>query len=593
MPLISSKKHLLLFLAFLVLGSAMQFFHSLDWVDRKILDQQFALLRKHRPQPLANDVVIVGIDEKTFATFKEPFALWHPHLGKFLRAMALARPSTLGLDIVLPKHSYHFLLPQYDQSLLLGLIAIKPVAPVFLAQNMDPEGNLNQIFAPYISIAGKDSLASVMVCLDEDGAARRLDHSSCPQLEQFPTMSGKMAHQIGIQRKQTGLIDFSVGAPFSYVPFIEVLEWFDQHNEQQLTALFRNKPVLLGVILPYEDRLTMPVALLRDEPAARAVPGVLLHAQALRSLMAQGMILPFPQYYLVCLAGCAALFWFGGNGLKKGSAFAIFPFVMLGFSFWLLGKGLHFPVAGIIGSGALAFTSRLSLDAILQIREKRFLRDTFSSYVSPHILKEIVAGRLSQNLGGTRRKVCVLFSDIRNFTTRSEGLPPEDLISLLNEYFTEMTQAIHNHEGTVDKFIGDGMMAFFGAPNDLDFPETNAIQAAQEMLTRLQLVNASLQSRGIEPIDIGIGLHAGDVIIGHVGSASRHEYTAIGDVVNTASRLEGLTKELKYPIICSAQVAKVVKYKHGLTDLGEHAVKGHSAVHVYGCNPAANIEGGL
>lgn len=136
-------------------------------------------------------------------------------------------------------------------------------------------------------------------------------------------------------------------------------------------------------------------------------------------------------------------------------------------------------------------------------------------------------------------------------------------------------------------------MAFFGAPNDLDCPETNAIQAAQEMLTRLQLVNASLQSRSIEPIDIGIGLHAGEVIIGHVGSASRHEYTAIGDVVNTASRLEGLTKELKYPIICSAQVAKVVKYAYGLTDLGEHAVKGHSAVHVYGCNPAANIEGGL
>lgn len=582
---IKSKNHLLLFLAFLALGSALQFSHALDWVDRKILDQQFELFRQYRPQPLNNDVVIVGIDEKTFATFKEPFALWHPHLGKFLRAMALARPSALGLDIVLPKHSYHFLLPQYDQSLLLGLIAIKPAAPVFLAQNMDPEGNLNQIFAPYISIAGKNSLASVMVCLDDDGIARRLDPSSCPQLAQFPTMSGKMASQIGVQRENTGLIDFAVGASFDYVPFVEVLDWLDQNNEQQLAALFRDKPVLLGVILPYEDRLTMPVALLRDEPATRAVPGVLLHAQALRSLMAQGMIHPVPQYYLFLLAGCAALFWFGGNGFKKGSAFTMFPLVMLSVSFWLLGKNLYFPVSSIIGSGALAFASRLSLDTILQIREKRFIRDAFSSYVSPHILQEIVAGRLSQNLGGTRRKVCVLFSDIRNFTTRSEGLSPEALIGLLNEYFSEMTQAIHNHEGTVDKFIGDGMMAFFGAPNDLDCPEINAIRAAQEMLARLKLVNSSLQSRGIEPITIGIGLHAGEVVIGHVGSATRHEYTAIGDVVNTASRLEGLTKELKYPIICSALVAKVVGYTHELTDLGDHAVKGHSAVHVYGCNP--------
>lgn len=581
---LTRKKNILLFLTFLVLGFALQFSRSVDGIDRKILDQQFELFRKYCPKPLANDVVIVGIDEKAFSTFREPFALWHPHLGKFLHAMAMAKPSVLGMDILLPKQSYHFLLPQYDQSLLQGLMAIRPVTPVFLGQNMDPGGNINRIFPPYISIAGKDSLASVMVCLDDDGIARRFDPSLCPQLAQLPTISDKMACQLGVQGGSNGLIDFSVGGSFGYVPFVDVLDWFDQHNEQQLAAIFRNKPVLLGVVLPYEDRLTIPVPLLREEPAAHSVPGVLLHAQALRSLITHGMIYPLSQQYLFCLVGCGAMFWFGRSGWGKGVLFAFSPLVLLGVSSWMLWKSVHFPVAGIIGSGTLAFTSRLGLDVILQIREKRFIRAAFSSYVSPQILKEIVDGRLSQDLGGTRKKICVLFSDIRNFTARSEGQSPEEVIALLNEYFAEMTQAIHNHEGTVDKFIGDGMMAFFGAPNALECPQRNALNAAQEMLARLSLLNANLESRSIEPLSIGIGLHAGEVIIGHVGSATRHEYTAIGDVVNTASRLEGLTKELQYPIICSANVAEAVEYAHGLIDLGVHPVKGHSAIHVYGWN---------
>lgn len=585
---LSRKNSGLLFLTLLLLGAAFQYLGYADWADSKILDRQFQLLREFRPQPVSNDVVIVGIDEKTFKAFREPFALWHPHLGKFLRAMALAKPSVLGMDIVLPEHSYHFLIPQYDQTLLQGLMAARMVAPVFLAQTTDEKGQLRHIFPPYISVAGKDNVASVMVCLDNDGIARRFDSVTCPLLAQQPTLAEKMAQHVGAQGASQGLVDFSLGAPFSYVSFIDVLDLFDRQDEQQLTAIFRNKPVLLGVTLPFLDRLAMPVPLLLDEPMNSRIPGVLLHAQAFRSLISHGMVRSLPQAYLLILAACSALFWFGRNGWAKGTLITLFPVVLGGLSLWLLGKGLYFPVAGIMGIGLLAFASRLGLDTFLQIREKRFIRDAFSSYVSPQILKEIMDGRLSQSLGGTRKKVCVLFSDIRNFTSRSEGQSPEEVISLLNEYFSEMTQAIHNHDGTVDKFIGDGMMAFFGAPLSLECPERNAMNAAKEMMGRLQHVNKKLQARGIDPIQIGIGLNAGDVVIGHVGSVTRHEYTAIGDVVNTASRLEGLTKELKYAVVCSTSVAEAVHYEDGLADLGEHAVKGRSAVHVYGWNPSVS-----
>ncbi len=224
-------------------------------------------------------------------------------------------------------------------------------------------------------------------------------------------------------------------------------------------------------------------------------------------------------------------------------------------------------------------------EMLIHIREKRFIRNAFSSYVSPQILKEIIAGNLSQELGGTRKNVCVLFSDIRNFTAYCENRPPEEVISLLNEYFSEMTSAIHKHGGTVDKFIGDGIMAFFGAPQPLACAERNALEAAQDMLVGLQRLNERLASRGIAAIRIGIGLNSGAVVIGHVGSATRHEYTAIGDVVNTASRIEGLTKELGYPVLCSRTVAESVNFSGGLADLGRHAIKGHTDIHVYGWKP--------
>jgi len=179
----------------------------------------------------------------------------------------------------------------------------------------------------------------------------------------------------------------------------------------------------------------------------------------------------------------------------------------------------------------------------------------------------------------------VLFSDIRSFTTRSESEPPEAIISLLNRYFNEMAAVIHSHGGTVDKFIGDGMMVFFGAPNHQDNPAQQAFDAAQKMLQRLDNLNLKLKEEGIEEIKIGIGIHLGEAVVGHVGSDTRHEYTVIGDTVNLAARLEGRTKELGYPIVCSASVAKVLDSSAKLISLGETPIKGRAAAEVFGWKP--------
>lgn len=582
---LNRKKILPLFLIPLAIGLLLAYSKAHTWVDLKILDWQFQVLREHYPRPVQNDVVVVGIDEGTYKALREPFALWHPHLGKFLRAMAQAKPAVLGMDIVLPDRSYHFLVPEYDQSLLQGLMATKSNTPLFLAQTVDENGKFRSIFPPYVSVAGIDSLASVMICLDEDGIARRFDKTTCPSLELSATLAEKMAAQMGSRQAGNGLVDFAVGDAFTYIPFTQVLAWFDQQDEQRLVSVFRNKPVLLGVTLPFLDRLTLPVPLLLEEPMNLRVPGVILHAQALRSLLSNGFIHPLSEISLLLMTAVASLFWFVRNSLIKSISFIAFSLALCAASLLLLWRGVYLPIAGILISGIIAFTGRMGWEMLIQIREKRFIRNAFSSYVSPQILKEIMSGNLSQELGGTSKNVCVLFSDIRNFTAYCENRSPQEVISLLNEYFSEMTSAIHKHGGTVDKFIGDGMMAFFGAPQSLECAERNALETAQDMLVNLQQLNEKLVTRGIAPIKIGIGLNSGAVVVGHVGSATRHEYTAIGDVVNTASRIEGLTKELQYPILCSSAVAKAVNFSGGLVDLGKHAIKGHTDIQVYGWKP--------
>lgn len=570
----------------LLVGIALNFLKVSDPLDRVILDRQFQLLREHHRQPVQNDVVIVGIDEATFAAFREPLALWHPHLGKLFKALALGKPSLVGVDVVLPERSYHFLIPYYDQSLLQGLAQLKSQSPVLLARTVDGDGNLRKIFPPYVSVAGSDSLASVMVCLDSDGVARRFEENLCEENFTVKTLAGKMAELQGLGQKEwKGLIDFSVGDAFSYVPFLDVLSWYEKGDINKIQQTFAGKPVLVGVIMPYTDRLSFPVPLAAWEPMQTKLPGILFHAQVYRSMQMHGMIQEVPKTVVLALTLVAALFWFGRPGWLKSGLFSVFLIGIPAFSVLQLWQSHYLPVGGILFSGLIAFVGRLAYEAVIQMRERRMLRGTFGSYVSPQILQEIMNGNIKPGLGGEHKRLCVLFADIRNFTTRSEQLPAEEVIKLLNGYFTEMTAAIHKHGGTVDKFIGDGIMAFFGAPQMLECPERNALEAAQEMLLRLEKYNLKLLALNQEPIRIGIGLHVGDVIVGNVGSETRNEYTAIGDVVNTSSRLEGITKTLGYPIVCSATVADAVGHAGGMVDLGEQAIKGHTDIRVYGWNP--------
>ncbi|HEY0368787.1 MAG TPA: adenylate/guanylate cyclase domain-containing protein [Chthoniobacterales bacterium] len=210
------------------------------------------------------------------------------------------------------------------------------------------------------------------------------------------------------------------------------------------------------------------------------------------------------------------------------------------------------------------------------LAERDRVRDLLGKVVSAEVATELL--RKEVVLGGEEREVTILFSDLRNFTAMSERLGPHEILALLNRYFTRMSGIIEKHGGVIDKYVGDALMALFGAPLTTPRDADHALLAAIEMSDALDELNREWAERGLRPIDLGIGINTDVVVAGNMGSATRLNYTVIGDGVNLASRLEGLTKTPEYAtrIIVSASTLAKATGSYRTRRLGEVAVKGKS-----------------
>ena len=228
-----------------------------------------------------------------------------------------------------------------------------------------------------------------------------------------------------------------------------------------------------------------------------------------------------------------------------------------------------------VGVGAVA-------DGMLTLAEKNRFKQSFSGSVSPAVLQEMLAGNLSAGISAKTAEVCVLFSDIRGFTGISESLSPEAVTSLLTRYFDRMVGSVHRFDGTMDKFMGDGMMVLFGAPRSFADPCGSAVRCAVDMLLELRKLNEEFADAGLPPVEIGIGINYGKVVVGNIGSTERHNYSAIGDAVNVASRIEGLTKRLGTPIVLTDQVRAHLPDGFDMIDFGEQVLRGHSSIRIWG-----------
>lgn len=208
------------------------------------------------------------------------------------------------------------------------------------------------------------------------------------------------------------------------------------------------------------------------------------------------------------------------------------------------------------------------------LKERDNLRTTFGKYMTESVVEHLLAGKVA--LGGESITVTILFTDIRSFTSISEKMDAQALVGLLNEYFTEMVGIVMQHDGVVDKYIGDAIMAVFGAPVSRPDDAKNAVRAAVRMRQALAKLNERLAERGIAPLRTGIGLHTGEVVAGNIGSEQRMEYTVIGDAVNLASRLESNTKELGVDVLVSDATYELTKDVVEARAVKEITVKGRA-----------------
>ena len=224
-----------------------------------------------------------------------------------------------------------------------------------------------------------------------------------------------------------------------------------------------------------------------------------------------------------------------------------------------------------------AVASEASIAVDNAISHKRLVREElarakYRRFMPPHVVDEILASPDSLNLGGKNSCVTILFSDVRNFTSMSETLPPESVLQILNKYFADMTPIVWEHQGLLDKYIGDGLMALFGAPNECEGSAVNAVLSAMAMQHQMSAVNEDLRQSGLPEISIGIGINTGTVTVGYMGSEERTDYTAIGDSVNLAARLEKQAKSGQ--IIISRSTLEAMAIPLPVRPCGQIMVKG-------------------
>ncbi len=336
---------------------------------------------------------------------------------------------------------------------------------------------------------------------------------------------------------------------------------------------FKDKIVLIGATAAGASDL-------RPTPFSENYPGVEIHATVIDNLL-RGDFLRTAKPYWGTVAILALALLMAGVVYLFNSALA---YTLLGLATGLAylavvcglfrGQNLWFPMVGPLAAGIVSFTGSTLTRYATEGREKRRYRKTLLKYLSPQLVQTIMQDFNWDSLRAEKRTLSVLFSDIRGFTSISEKLPPETVVATLNEHLNMMVSVIFKHQGTLDKFVGDCVMAFWGAP----LPQPNhaelAARAALEMVEGLEKLNRKWQSEGRPTLHIGVGVNSGDMLFGNIGSEQRMDFTVIGDNVNLGSRLESATKELKATIVISEATYREIQGLAQVRPLGEISVKG-------------------
>lgn len=558
---------------------------TFDLSDERLRDR---MLRVDGMPPVEEPIAIVGIDEASLEAYPQPLVLWTPILAEVVDAATLAGATAVGLDFLLKGTAAEWFPGTVDElapALVRARAAGVPVVlqAIQVADERGEPGGLSKPAMLYQLGAGGVGLANVT--LDDDGVVRRQE-LGCESPEAFAVAIGRLLRPEGLPRCETVALRWrNTGGRWPGVSVQQVVQHHRAGDRAWLEEHLGGRTLLVGSVAPsLGDHFRTPLFAIED----RLTPGVEIHAHALHTLLRGDAPRPAPTWAAL---GLVLLLGLGSSvlGVRTRARVAAGIAGLL-FTLWGLAAlaGLHggtlVPLAGpslaLVLPGVAAAAARLSAERAT----KKRLASTLGSYVNPHVLRAVLDDPEGIGIRGARRTVTVLMADIVGYSTFSESRPPEEVVRVLNQYFTEVVEAIQDAGGTVDKFIGDGLLAIFGAPLPLETDGAEqAVAAAVEMERRLERLQVGWREQGLPELDIGIGVHTGEAVVGNIGSPRKMEFTVIGDAVNVAARIESTTRRFDRRLLLSDGTVDRLRVRPPLTDLGEVQVKGRTApVRLYG-----------
>jgi class 3 adenylate cyclase/CHASE2 domain-containing sensor protein len=523
--------------------------------------------------------VVVGMEEEVLLKEK-PLIFWYPEIGEFISKMDEYGAKAVGIDII-PVHAlgekiryaaesildtnldenYEEFLDKLgevtDNSLLGPLIVLSEGTSIV----QGVAGGTVPYFYPLMAFMGNVHEASVQLAPDRDGVVRK-------QMLKFGE-TDSFAHALykyggGEKRDiETVLINYLLIDDITYFSFTDVLaDKFQSEN-------FSGKIVLLGYITDYDD--------IHAVPLGKRIPGVTIHAAVVETLLSETSMRETPPIAKIFIVGTLCLVGiYVATRMQPLPALAV-TFITIG-AFLVLNLAMFYKgyLLNVFPNIFLPLTIVFVYPYRYLIEEgrKRKIYKTFSYYVDKKIIDSLIEKDVESLLKGEHKDVCIMFVDIRGFTAFSNENIAADVIKMLNLYFSNLTRIIHIHNGIIDKFIGDAVLAYF--PPEAN-PIISSLEASKEILQAVDLMNEEgVISIGDEKwnLRIGIGLHFGSVIMGNIGSEKKMDFTIIGESVNIASRIEGLTKRLGHQILVSDTVFSLAKNKYEFKHLGKHEIRG-------------------
>ena len=548
----------------------------LEVLELKSLDLRFQI---RGPLPPEVPIVLVSIDQDSFDELNLPWPWPRTLHAALIRKIAQGQAKLIAFDILFTEPKAD---PREDSALAE---AVKEAGNVILAAEYT---EVPSDFGPRTSVSLPIPLirkhamgyGPANLITDRDGIVRRARQALSFQNKKFPGFAYRIYEgivgNVDLESERVSTFPYAInfrGPARSYpvVPYYRIL------RDEIEPSFFHDKIVLVGAFSPsMHDIFPTPFS------ASRPTAGVEIQANFVETLVANDAIIPVRAWVR------AALFFllstvtiWASIHFKPLRGAAIVLVLLPAYAFaglYLFSEHqLWIPLPSPLLALVISYGG-ITLDNYIREQKERLrLRATFSKYVSADVVEEILKDREGLGLGGKRRHITVLFSDIRGFTGISEQIAPEQVVSLLSDYLGQVSHIVFKHGGTIDKFIGDAVFAIFGAPRSYADDALRAVKTGLEMIDLVESLGPKWAQVIGRPLKVGVGINTGDAVVGSIGSEIRSDFTAIGDTVNLGARLEALTKELGVPMLISEYTAAELKDSIRLRPLRQVKVQGREA----------------